>query len=175
MMELHTLGVDSGYTPGGRDHAARNPDRLDLCRTAGPAGRARHVLSSTPMRTSRARRRCSARSTTRRASTRAKRRSSNSPAIRRRRGSSPPSWPALSSPTSRRRRWLHGCRTSSATPMATCGVAKALVDADAAWTAPCQDAHALRIPHRDQPRCSGVICPRIPAGARPPQRLGQPL
>src|SRR6266404_6020450 len=75
--------------------------------------------SSTPMRTSRARSGCSARSTRTTASRRAKRRWPISPAIPPPRNSSRPNSRAILWPTIRRRRWWRGCRTCSANPTAT--------------------------------------------------------
>ena len=55
ILELHTLGVERRLHPGRRHFAGAHHHRLDLCRTAGAARRARHVSCSTPMRTSPAR------------------------------------------------------------------------------------------------------------------------
>ena len=52
ILELHTLGVDGGYTPGRRDGAGAHHHRLDVLRSRGPARRAWHASCSSPMRTS---------------------------------------------------------------------------------------------------------------------------
>ena len=103
---------------GRRDLAGAHHHRLDLCRTAGTTRRARQLSSSTPMRISRARSGCSARSTRTTASRRARRRWRISRAIPRPRNSSRPNSRVTSSPTIRRRRWWRGCRTCSSSPTA---------------------------------------------------------
>lgn len=118
IMELHTLGVGGGYTQDDVTSFARVITGWTL--PAARASSARPAAScSMPMRTSRARSLCSARPMRRTASRKARRCYQISRGTRRRRGSSPPSLPAISLPTIRRRRWLRGCRTSSRRPVAT--------------------------------------------------------
>ena len=137
IMELHTLGVGGGYYPGRRDLAGAHHHRLDLCRTAGAARRARQFRLQRQCASAGAASRCSARSTRTTASRRAKRRSPISRAILRPRNSSPPNSSVISSPTIRRRRWWRGCgsvfRKSDGDLRA---MTLALVDSDEAWQAP---------------------------------------
>ena len=61
IMELHTLGVGGGYTQDDVTSLARIITGWTFAGRRGAARRARHASSSTPMRTSPARRCCSAR------------------------------------------------------------------------------------------------------------------
>ena len=111
ILELHTLGVDGGYTPGAT--SPRSP-RIITGWSIGAAEGARLPASPAPSCSianahepgdaDAARRR--AIPTT--ACSRARRRCATSPAIRRPRGTSRSSSRAISSPTCRRRRWSRG-------------------------------------------------------------------
>ena len=116
ILELHTLGVNSGYTQADVtefaraltgwtvDGLARGPMR----RLIG-GDRARPATSISPSAsTSPARARSSAAATARRARRRAWPCSTTSPPTRAPRAISPPSSPAISPATSRRRRWSSG-------------------------------------------------------------------
>ena len=119
IMELHTLGVGSGYYPGRRDLAGAHHHRLDLCRTAGTARHARQLCvqrqraSAGPAAAARQDLRGQRRRAGRGGAGRYRAPS------RRPRNSSPPNSRAISSPTIRRRRWWRGCRMCSAKPTAT--------------------------------------------------------
>ena len=85
ILELHTMGVGSGYTPG-RRHAARlHSDRLDDRRPRGQARRTRDLRLQRQRARAAGRDRCSAASICRRASRKARRRSPISRARARRR------------------------------------------------------------------------------------------
>ena len=128
LLELHTLGVNGGYTqqdvqelakiltgwtidgiggPAIACRSARNQDRGGAAaarrrRRAPRAGRRRSASSFRSCCTSRAARRCSGSATARPASRKASARFARCAVIRPRRSSSPPSWSRTSSATSRR-------------------------------------------------------------------------
>ena len=118
LMELHTLGVDGGYTQRDVTEVARAFTGWTIDRP--PRGRALRV----PVGHARLRRQARPRANDpgrRRARRRARARHAR-PASRRPRASSPPSWSAASWPTIRRRRWSSawppaiGRRTATSAP-----------------------------------------------------------
>ncbi len=164
IMELHTLGVDGGYTQDDVTSLARVITGWTYAGRQGALGTPGTFVFNAnahqPGRAARARQDLRAE----RRGRRARRCSPISRAIPRPRNSSPPNSSGISSPTIRRRRWSRSCRHVFAkTDGDLKAMTLALVDSDEAWKAPLTKVRcAVRIPDRDRPRCWRAS-PRIPA------------
>ena len=138
ILELHTLGVRSGYDQERRDRARARAHRLERRRPAGFAARAARPAASSSSRScmNRGRARCSAGSTSNTARPRRTRSCTTSRRARPRRSTLRASWPAISWPTHRRRRWSSVLPMRSRAAVASCPLCTACwLTAPDAWSA----------------------------------------